>query len=228
MLDLGLSIGSVATFGGSRLLYPGLDVALDFKNGIYEAANVRYATLASLPGYAFTDNVDNVPNFDANGYRSLTAEVSKLSATVNPITSDQDFIWWAVVGVPAASGGYEMFLAMNGGNGEYLSRRAGPVLAWGSNAREITSAALVAGSGRIAILGRRRSSKDTLAYKNPAGTVVVETEGSVNVLAAPSSTLNIGFWWAGSPLQPNASIEFVGIRRGTFDDTALTTLLTVA
>lgn len=218
-------------------LYPygNYALALDFKNGIY-GTSAKAASLSAISGYAFTDNVDNQPNIVAgSGFTSLTAELSNLRTTANPATTDQDFIAWVVANWIATSSGVQLLLNLGGTTANRISiYRDGTNVftvnaVGGTGGAQTTTAGASGGgaTGRGAILYRRRSGKDTIAIKATNGSVGVGTESAATTFASPSSALQAGVYVDGT-LQPNATIEFVGIRLGTFTDADLTTILTAA
>lgn len=73
--------------------------------GDYWRNGVKYATLASYPGYSFTDSVDNVPNITAAGYEALTAQSSRLRIDSLPVAvANTDVVIWVVASVTPHAG----------------------------------------------------------------------------------------------------------------------------
>lgn len=222
-LDLCINIGLDS--GGSQQPYSGYALALDFKNGVYRFGANLY-TLSGLPGYSFTDNVDNLPNMGVNGFTALTAEISRLAANVCPITTDTDFIWWGTVNLPVADATYDMIATMSGATASYLGRHTGGNHVFRDGVSEILSG-VAAPAGRNVILARRRGGKSTLAYKLPNLTVTVGAEGGATAWVTQANPLLIGQFTGGGN-QPDGAIEGVFIRLGTFTDQDLTNQLTAA
>lgn len=160
---------------------------------------------------------------------------SALATTTNPYTADQDFIFWAVVNFKAPSTGTEILANLGGTtlNRISLYRDASNVFSvncvGGTGGVQTTVAGGSSGgtTGRAAILYRRRAGKDTIAIKATNGSVGVGVESAATTFAAPSSALRVGNYVDGT-FQPNAAVEGVYARTGTFTDADLSAILTAA
>lgn len=145
----------------------------------------------------------------------------------NPITTDQDFIFYVVVkeigAVPPASA-YDVYGVLGAPypTAIYLQRDQTGALLYQQGTS--TSTGPTAASGRAVLLGRRRGGKDTIATK-VGSTVVIGTESGATTWASPSTLMRIGYY-SGPQWNAAASEEGVFIQTGTFSDAQLTTLLT--
>jgi hypothetical protein len=227
--DIGICLN--LGIGRSASPYAGYALALDFKNQQYWASGTKYAALSSVPGYAYADAVDNVPNIGANGYSNDTNSDFHVTS---PITVEQDFILWAIVNWGAAAGGNEWAASISNATATeimaLLRNATGTLSAFtahgGSNVNPLSGKS--ATTGRTAFLLRRRGTLTTAAAKAADLSVSVSAESTV--ITFPTITaLYIGGFAAASGLVPSTSfIEGVFVQTGTFSDAQLTALLTAA
>ncbi len=215
--------------GRRRSAYASYSVALDFKNADYWYGGTKYA-LSAVPGYVYTDAVDNTPNVGASGYSNDTSSAFRVNT---PITTEQDFVLYVVVNFSAATDATNQWAAaISDGtiNHIFANYRAagGQAAAYSQGVTEFTG--VVVTTGRTVILLRRRAGKNTGAVKVAGGTVTVGTEGGA--VAFPTGLARLGiasYDGAGTGALPVGHfIEGVFIRTGTFDDAALTSLLAAA
>lgn len=233
MLDLALSIEAMACVGGARSPYALDAVALDFTGGQYWSGGSQAASLAAMPGYSFTDSVDNTPNVDGSGFTSLVAESSKL-VVGNTLTTDQDFVAWAVIDLGASAAHHDAFFSIGTAASDRIS--AYRVATTGVLNVEVvvasaTAATVVGGTtasaARAVLLYRRRGGKNTCATKI-GSTVVIGAEGGTTSFPAVNGFVDIGGFSAFNGNQPNAPMAGAFMRAGTFSDADITAILTAA
>jgi hypothetical protein len=155
-----------------------------------------------------------------------TIGAADFHAAMNPITADEDFIWWGIANLPELKSGYANNIAGLGAGTHSIGRNgSGNLFVTMGSTQSSASTFLTA--GRYVVMARRRSGKTTLAYKLPNGTVTVMTEGSTSAYGTPTSNMNIGRTNAGSD-HVQGTVEGVYIARGPFTDVDMSTLLGAA
>jgi hypothetical protein len=162
---------------------------------------------------------------------TATIGASTLSTTANPITVDQDFIWWGVVNLGRhgnTEASHDIISVLGAAGTHFLSRSPTAFLdASISGAANYLSTGAQVANGRYAVMIRRRAGKNTLAYKLPTGVVTLELESGVTGFTAPDNGLTLGVYPGGSD-QTDGAIEGVFMRQGTFSDVQIQTILTAA
>jgi hypothetical protein len=81
--------------------------------------------------------------------------------------------------------------------------------------------------GESAVAIRRRSGKFTAYFRKPDGTIMTEAEGAAMAMPLNISSVALGSNYGGGGAN-NFALRFVGVKRGTFSDAELTTILTNA
>lgn len=229
MLGLGLALEHPASSGGVKNPYAGYAAYFDFVNQRYAYNGAQVASLSAMPGYVYTDS-DNTPNISASGY--LDDVTTTAFRITSPVTTEQDFIFWAVVNFSAVTdGGNQWPASISDGtiNEVFSLLRDSTGLGMFYSEGTATSSGVVLGAGRAVILGRRRSGKNTAAVKTSGSVVTVGTESGA--IAFPTGLTRIGiasYDGAGSGWPDTHYIQGVYLRTGTFSDAALTTILGAA
>lgn len=228
-----VDIGLCMNLGVARSVspYAGYALALDFKNQQYWAGGTKYALLSSIPGYAYADAVDNIPNIGANGYSNDTNSDFHVTS---PITVEQDFILWAIVNWGAAAGGNEWPAGIsNTTTAEIMAvlRGAAGTLSGfaahgGSSVNPLSGKS--ATTGRTVVLMRRKATLTTGAAKAADLSVAVSAESTVVTFPTITALYIGGFGPVGGLVPATSFIEGVFVQTGTFSDAQLTALLTAA
>lgn len=148
-----------------------------------------------------------------------------------PITTDQDFIVWAVADLPPVTTASDTVLLQLGSSLAnritlYRSATTGSlgVNSVGGTGGVRNSGVMLTGEGRVVVMHRRRGGKDTTAVK-VGGAVTIAAESVATTWAAPNATLEVGFISGAGATQINGTIEGGFIRTGTFTDAEMTTIL---
>jgi hypothetical protein len=152
---------------------------------------------------------------------------NKLSANLNPITTDRDFIWWVAAVLPkvhSPGSGISETIANIGGTLGYLARDHYGVLYGGLNGGEKT-AGIGYDAGRYVLLIRHKAGKNTVVSKKPDGTITMSTESSSYSMGSFSTEVRVGND-AGSPV--NGPVEFMSIREGAFTDLEINAIVEAA
>jgi hypothetical protein len=156
---------------------------------------------------------------------AVTVGASSLSAAVNPITVDQDFIFYVVGNATHNASATEILAHMSSASqGIRLLRSSAGALGVQNDAFGATIGATLT-TGRYVALYRRRGGKDTVATKIGSTVAVGVETGLAAFPAAMNSTFGVGKDFAGGS-EPGSPEEGVFVQTGTFSDAQLTTLLT--
>ena len=148
-----------------------------------------------------------------------------LSASVNPVLADADFLWWAACNFGPASAGAEV-VALMGGNSSWIGRNAGNLYIELNVGTYFVSSPPCIGQ-RGVVMMRRRGGKTALCHKI-GGVVTLAAESGANALNAGAASFAVGQYGPGGGFAPNVAIEGVFIRLGTFSDAEITAILTAA
>jgi hypothetical protein len=157
---------------------------------------------------------------------AVSSGPSSMYNSANPLTVDQDFIWYAIANFNHPATAYE-YLACMAAPGHYLARTTAGDLTYGN--ANIAESTLTPGAttGRMIVCARRRGGKDSVAIK-VGSTVTVGVEGTVNAgFGAPANNMFAGEN-SSQTGQLNGVLEGIFVQKGTFSDAQVTSILQAA
>jgi hypothetical protein len=204
---------------------------LDFKNANYWRDGTHYGAISAVPGYSYSDGVDNIPNIGASGYSNDTSSDFHFTP---PFTVECDFIMYAIVNWSASTGADEAPLSISDNS---FSNILSAYRAFNDSLRGYATPGAgayptgkSATSGRTVIALRRRSGKNTGGAKAADGSVALSAEDGAGVaFPAGLTRLQVGGFFSGiGQIAPGSFTEGVFVKLGTFSDGDMTALLTAA
>jgi hypothetical protein len=147
-----------------------------------------------------------------------------------PIPADEDWVVYATAVLPATAANQVIIAISNGSTNERIAiysvgaslvaavTAGGVVLFTGT-----ATGAVFTGPGRVVIGLRRRAGKYTTFAMNQAGQMGLSVESAVLGFPTGMNRIDIGDQLGGA--LANGAIEFVGLKRGTFTDADVNTMM---
>lgn len=221
----GLRLGLSLTGGRNPLA--DFVLALPFAGGgPYWMDGTSYSALSDVPGYSFSDSVDNLPNIDTDGYTALVSESSKLLMNTRPggdALTDVDMLLWATVTVSSVTSSGQRWLleVTDGTNNNRVTTLLdvdglvqGQVITGGSVilAGQANGASATANTPITCIMRNTSGGWSPGALKS--GTLSWGT--TVDSFPSGMDTVRVGTWVNGGGNQPDAPISGAYIKQGTF------------
>ncbi len=182
--------------------------------------DVRFAGLMAA-------NLSGAIPIIATGAATASIGASNLSQTGNPVTTDQDFIFYAVVNLTEVTSAVQFLASLGSTDANRISliRDGGqPLVNKKVAGVNNLTFGITTGTGPLTVLYRRQAGKDSLHTRH-AGVTTIGAETASATFPALDGFVGHGYWPSGPSAELRGEIDDVFVRQGTFTDAQITTLL---